>query len=96
VSLMAMDPFCKSCVTTNLASIHYVTFIEPLVVFSTEAMSFDSKQFTNISINKEIELKTEDPFLVLDEHFFTADLVYKTHYKVQFQGLSHEVLEFFS
>jgi hypothetical protein len=93
---MAMDPFCKSCVATDLAPLHYVTFIEPLAVFSTEAPSFDSKQFKNISINKENESKTEDPFLLLNEHFTAANLVYKKHYKVQFQGLSHEVLEFCS
>jgi hypothetical protein len=96
ISLMAMDPFCKSCVTTDLASLHYITFIEPLVVFSTEAPSFDSKQFKNISINKENESKTEDPFLLLNEHFAAANLVYKKCYEVQFHGLSHEVLEFFS
>jgi hypothetical protein len=89
VSLMAMDPFRKSHVKTDLASIHYIIFIEPLAVFSTEV---DSEQFTNISINKEIESKTEDPFLLLDEHFFTADLVYKKHYDVQLEGLLNEVL----
>jgi hypothetical protein len=79
-----MDPFCKSCAKTNLVSLHYVTFIEPLAIFPTKALSFDSKQFTNNSINK-----------VIEEHFFTAGLLYKRNYEVQFQDLSPEVLEFF-
>jgi hypothetical protein len=76
-----MDPFHKSCVTTDLASLHYVTFIESLAIFSTKTLSFDSEQFKNVSINKEIDSKIEDPFLLLDEHFFATDLVYK---KVKF------------
>jgi hypothetical protein len=85
-----MNPFHKS------ASLHYVTFIEPLVIFSIDALLFNFKQFKNISINKENESKIKDPFLLLDEHFFAADLVYTKRYEVQFKGLSHEVLKFFS
>jgi hypothetical protein len=92
---MAMDQFRKSCVT-DLASLHYVAFIKPLTIFSIEALSFDFEQFKIISINKENESKIEDPFLLLDEHFFIADLVYKKRYQVQFEGLSLEVLEPFS
>jgi hypothetical protein len=63
---MVIDPFYTSCVKTDLASLHYVTFIEPLAVFPTEAQSFDSEQFTNNSINKVVESKPEDPFLLLE------------------------------
>jgi hypothetical protein len=47
--------FYKSCTKMDLKTLHYVTFIEPFGVFPTEALSFDSKQFTNNSINKEFE-----------------------------------------
>jgi hypothetical protein len=70
-----MNHFCKSNVETNLATLHYVTFIEPLTVFSMEALSFDSGQFMNNSINKVIEAKTNDHFLQLEEHFFAAVLL---------------------
>jgi hypothetical protein len=93
---VAIDPFCKSYVKTDLASLHYVTFIEPLVVFPMEAMSFDSRQFTNNSINKVIEAKTKDHFLLFEEHFLPIVLVLKNPYEVQFEDLSHEDLEFFS
>jgi hypothetical protein len=39
--LVAMDSSCKTYVKTDLASLHYVTFIEPLVVCPTEALSFE-------------------------------------------------------
>jgi hypothetical protein len=93
---VAIDHFYKSCTETDLASLHYVIFIEPLVIFQKKAMSFDSKQFTSNCITKVIEAKTNDPFLLLEENFFTAVLLYKTNYEVQFEHLSHEVLEFFS
>jgi hypothetical protein len=86
--MVAMNPFCKSCIETDLPSLHYISFIKPLVIFPTEAPSFDSEQFTNNSINKEIESKTNDPFRLFEEHFSAAVLVYKTPYKVQFQDLS--------
>jgi hypothetical protein len=70
-----MDPFCKSCVKIDLALLHYVTFIKPLVVFPMKALSFDSEQFTNNSINKVIEEKTNNPFLLLEEHIFAAVLL---------------------
>jgi hypothetical protein len=58
IYLVAMDPFCKLYGTTDLASLHYVTFIEPFAVLPMDALSFDSEQFTNNSINKPIEEKT--------------------------------------
>jgi hypothetical protein len=57
ISLVIMNTFCKSCVDTDLASLHYVTFIEPFVISPKEALSFSSEQFTNTSINKLIEPK---------------------------------------
>jgi hypothetical protein len=63
-----MDHCCKSCVKTNLASLHYATFIEPLTVRPIEALSFDSEQFANNSI-KVIEAKNRNPFLLSKEHF---------------------------
>jgi hypothetical protein len=52
-----MDSFCKTYIKTDLASLHYVTFIELLVVCPTEALSFDSDEFMNNAINKVIEEK---------------------------------------
>jgi hypothetical protein len=87
-----MDTFHKSYAETDLTSVHYITFIEPLVVFLTEALSFESEQFTNNFINNVIEAKRNDPFLLLKEHFFTVVLLYKKIYEVQLKDLSHEVL----
>jgi hypothetical protein len=91
-----MEPSCKTYVETDMVSLHYVTFIEPLAICLTEALSFDSDQFTKNSINKVIEEKTNDPFLLLQEHLSTAFFVYKKTYELQFDDLSYEVLEFFS
>jgi hypothetical protein len=74
---VAMDSSCKTYVETDLISLHYVTFIEPLVVYPTEALSFDSDEFMNNSINKVIEEKTNESFVLLNEHFFTDFLVHK-------------------
>jgi hypothetical protein len=79
----------------DLASLHYVAFIEPLASYPTEAVSFHSQKFMNTSINKVIEAETKDPFLLSEEHFFTV-VLYKKPYEVQFEDLSHEDLEFFS
>jgi hypothetical protein len=57
VSLVAMDSSYKTYVETDLASGHYVTFIEPFVVCPTDALSFDSDEFTNNNMNKMIEEK---------------------------------------
>jgi hypothetical protein len=96
ISLVAMEPSCKTYVETDMVSLHYVTFIEPLAICLTEALSFDSDQFTKNSIKKVIEEKTNDPFLLLQEHLSTAFFVYKKTYELQFDDLSYEVLEFFS
>jgi hypothetical protein len=58
VYLVPMDCFCKTNNETDLATLHYMAFIEPLTVFPMEALSFDSEQFTNDSINKVIEAET--------------------------------------
>jgi hypothetical protein len=83
---VAMDPFYKSCAEIDLTSLHYVTFIEPLVV---------SPMKTLFSINKVIEEKIKDHFLLLEEYFFATVLLRKTNYEIQFEDLSPEVLEFF-
>jgi hypothetical protein len=91
-----MDLFYKSNAETDLASLHYVTFIKLLVVFPMEALSFDSKQFTNNSMKKVIGGERNNPFLLLEEHFFAIILLYNKNYEVQFEELSQEVLKFFS
>jgi hypothetical protein len=95
ISLVAMDSFCKTYVEIDLTSLQYVTFIEPLAVCPTEALSFDSNQFTNNINNKVIEEKMNDPFVLLEEHFFTTFLVYKKAYEFEFKDLPHELLQFF-
>jgi hypothetical protein len=75
ISLVAMNHFCKSYAKTDLATLYYVIFIEPLAVFPMETQSFDYKQFTNNSINKVIEAKTNDPFVLLEEHVFNTVLL---------------------
>jgi hypothetical protein len=94
---MAIDPFCKSCIKTDLTSLHYVTFMEPLAIFPIEALPFDSKQFTNNSINKVVESKTEESFLLLEEHIFAAISLYKNlmkfnseTYHMKFLSYSHK------
>jgi hypothetical protein len=52
--MVAIDPFRNSYVDADLVSLYYVTFIEPLVVLPTEALSFDSEQFRNNSKKKVI------------------------------------------
>jgi hypothetical protein len=66
---------CKIYVETDLASLRYVTFIESLAVCSTKALSFNSNEPTNNVINKVIEENTNEPIVLLEEHFFTAFLV---------------------
>jgi hypothetical protein len=80
----------------DLATLHYVTFIEPFGVFSIEPLSFNSEQFMNNSISNIFESKLNDPFLLFEEHFFAVVLLYKKSYKMQFKNLWHEVVEFFS
>jgi hypothetical protein len=72
VSLVPMDRFYKTNTETDLTTLHYMAFIEPLTIFPMEAMSFDSKQFMNNSINKVIEVERTDHFLLIEEHFITA------------------------
>jgi hypothetical protein len=50
----------------------------------------------NNSVTKLIEEKTNDPFILLGEHFFVAFLLQKKYYEVQFEDFTHEELEFFS
>jgi hypothetical protein len=67
-----MDYSCKIYVKTDLVSL---AFIEPLVVCLMEALSFDSNEFMNNAINMVIEENTNEPIVLLEEHFFTAFLV---------------------
>jgi hypothetical protein len=67
-----MDCFYKSCVKTDLVTLHYVIFIEPFDVLPTKAISFDAGQFKTNYINKVFKSKNNDNFLLLEEHFFTT------------------------
>jgi hypothetical protein len=93
---VSIDPFYKAYAETNLASLHYVTFVEPLAALSTEKLSFDSEQFTKNFMKIVIEGERNYPFMLLEEHFSAVVLLYKKKYGVQFEDLSNEVLEFFS
>jgi hypothetical protein len=94
-SLVVMDYFYKSYVETDLATLHYVNFIEPFNVLPTEPLSFDSAHFTSNYTNKVFESNINDPFLRFEEHFFAAVMLYRKNTKVQFEDMPHEVLEFF-
>jgi hypothetical protein len=94
ISLVTMDSSCKTYVKSDLASLHYVAFIEPIVICTMEVLSFHSDQFTNNAINKVIQDKISDPFILNQEHFFTTFLVYKKPYEFELEDLSHEVLQF--
>ncbi len=96
ISLVAMNAFCKSYVDTDLASLHYIIFIKSYAVSPKEALSFDSEQFTNISINKLIEAKLKDPFLIFEEYFIANIFVYRKSYSIQFKDSLNEDLEFFT
>jgi hypothetical protein len=50
-----MDFFYQSCVKMNLATLHYVTFIEPFDMLPTETLSFHSDQFMSNYTNKIFE-----------------------------------------
>jgi hypothetical protein len=56
---VAIDPFCKAYAEIDLTSLHYLTFIEPLVVMPMESLSFGSQRVMNNSINKLIEEKNQ-------------------------------------
>jgi hypothetical protein len=90
--LAPTNTFWKSYIDTDLASLHYITFIEPFTVSPKEVLSFDSKQFMNTSINKLIETKDKDTFLLFEEHLFESVLVYRKSYDVHFEDLSNEYL----
>jgi hypothetical protein len=95
LSLVPVDRFCKTDTETDLTTLHYMTIIEPLTVSSKEALSLDSKQFTNNSNNKVIEEKQPTIFYY-SENISLPQFYYTKKYKVQFESLSNEVLEFFS
>jgi hypothetical protein len=76
--------------------LYYVTFIDSLVVFRTKAMSFESKQFTNNSINKMIGVKINEHFVYYSKKISLPQFCCTKKYEVLFEDPSHEVLEFFS
>jgi hypothetical protein len=45
---------------------------------------------------RSLSQKTEDPFILLEEHFFKAVMACKKCYGLQFEDLSGEVVELFS
>jgi hypothetical protein len=77
ISLVVIDYFYKSYAKTDLATLHYVTFIESLVVSPTEALSFDSDTLTSSSMKKVIEGNINASFVLLEEHFLDIVLLYK-------------------
>jgi hypothetical protein len=50
----------------------------------------------NNSIDKLIEGKMKDPFILLEENLFAVALLHDKTYEVQLDDLSHEILEYFS
>jgi hypothetical protein len=62
-----MDPCSRAYVEIDLISLHYVTFINP----PTESLFLGSEWFMNNSINKLIEEKVNDPFLLKEYLFIT-------------------------
>jgi hypothetical protein len=93
---VAMDSSCKTYVETDLTSLHYVTFIEAFAICPTKVLSFDSNEFKNNIANKVIEENTNEPIVLIEEHFFAIFLVYKKSYKFELEDLPPEVLQFFS
>jgi hypothetical protein len=92
---VAMNTLYKSFYT-DLASLHYVTFIKPFVVSPKEVLSFDFEQFTSTSINKLIQAKYKDHFLFFEEHSFRSVLLYTKSYDVHSEDLSNRDPEYFS
>jgi hypothetical protein len=82
-----MNIFCKLCDDIDLASLHYVIFIQLIAISSNEVMSFGSEQFINTSINKLIEPKDKDPFMIFEEYFFGSVLVNRKSYNIHFKDL---------
>jgi hypothetical protein len=78
----------------DLATLHYVTFIEPFGVFSTEPLSFNSEQFMNNSISNIFESKLNGPFLLFEEHFFAVVLLYKKSYEMQLLSPEIDLVNF--
>jgi hypothetical protein len=94
--VVAMVCLYQTCVQTDLTMLHYVIFIELFGMLPTKSLSFNSNQITLSYENKIFESNDEDPFLLLEEHFFEAVMVCKKYYDVELEDLSHEVVEFFS
>jgi hypothetical protein len=67
IYLMIMNTSCISYPDTDLVWLHYITFIELIAISPDEALSYDSKQFMNTYMNKLIEAKSKEPFLLFKE-----------------------------
>jgi hypothetical protein len=93
-SLVAMDPYYKSCAEIDLASLHYVTFIKPLFILPTEPCPSTWKclRTTLSSWLKQKKTFSCSPKNISSLLFWCT----KKNYTVEFEELSHEVLEFFS
>jgi hypothetical protein len=50
-----MNCFYQSCAETNLATLNYVTFVEPFVMLPTEALSFNDAKFMSNYTNEVFE-----------------------------------------
>jgi hypothetical protein len=88
---VTIDPFCNSYVGTDLVSLRYAIFIEPLAILPREALFFDSDHFTNNSTKKVIEWKINASFILLEEYFSTAVTLYNKKYEAQFEDLSYHM-----
>jgi hypothetical protein len=75
-----------TCAKTDLATLHYVTFLKPFGVFQ--------HNLYHLTLTKS-QSNDEDLFLLLEEHFFEAVMVCKKYYAVELEYLSQEVVKFF-
>jgi hypothetical protein len=92
ISLVAMDHFYKSYTETDLAMLHYVTFTEPIAISPMKTLSFDSNEFMSNSMKKVIEGNINDPFILLEEQFFDAVLLYQKNMKWNWKNCRMKIL----
>jgi hypothetical protein len=83
IPLVVMNYFYKSYIEADLAMLHYITFIEPLAGSPMKALSFDSNALTTNSMKKVIEGNINDPFIILEDHFFEAIMLYRKNDEVE-------------
>jgi hypothetical protein len=63
----------------DLATVHYVTFVELFGMLPTETLSFDDTKFLSNYTNKFFEFKKINHALCFEEHFFDAVALYKKY-----------------